>query len=59
MARTPASITSLRAYFFAFIALYRELYIVNRLALCTYIRYTEGYGWSYSVRLLRALVLGL
>ncbi|KAH8791175.1 hypothetical protein BGZ57DRAFT_814637, partial [Hyaloscypha finlandica] len=51
MACTLACITASRAYFITFTALYRELYIVNGLALCIYMRYMEGYGWSYSVRL--------
>jgi hypothetical protein len=58
MAYTLASIVSSRACFFAFTALYRKLYTVNGLALCTYMRDKEIYGWPYSVRLSRALVLG-
>jgi hypothetical protein len=37
MARTPAYIALLRACFIAFTALYRELYTVNGLTLCTYV----------------------
>jgi len=43
MACAPAYIIASRACFITFTALYRSLH-VNRLALCTYMRYTEGYG---------------
>jgi hypothetical protein len=58
MAGTPACTTAFRACFITFTALYKELYTVNGLALCAYMRYTESYKWPYSVRLLLALVLG-